>query len=248
MRLAAASKSCVLVSIRQALIHSRDKLSVSRLHLVASEHNSELMSKRIAMGQATRRARRRRCPVACSLLLFLVPPGSAFVVELSFTATATPRFASDPDSADDLVVGEPILPKEVKASFGDVVPLKRLGNASNVSSAKFGESVPLRRPDALEDNDAKQALDGMRKRNGIVAVMSIAFALTNWFWSFFHPIDSIELLVAMERDSPELSVIAKNGKPTVVDFWAPWYVAPFFPVTALITVLGATSASWKRLH
>lgn len=37
-----------------------------------------------------------------------------------------------------------------------------------------------------------------------------------------HPITSLSLLTEMQRNSADLSVIAHNGKPTVVDFWAPW--------------------------
>jgi thiol-disulfide isomerase/thioredoxin len=62
----------------------------------------------------------------------------------------------------------------------------------------------------------------MRKRNILVAVLSVVLALSNFGWQLLHPVQPIQLLYEMQLRSVPMSVIGKNGKPTVVDFWAPW--------------------------
>ena len=61
-----------------------------------------------------------------------------------------------------------------------------------------------------------------RSRNVVVAASSIAFAVLNYAWHFAHPTTAVQILMSMERQSAPLSVIGNNGKPTVIDFWAPW--------------------------
>lgn len=55
-----------------------------------------------------------------------------------------------------------------------------------------------------------------------VAVASGFAAVFNYAYQYTHPITSLSLLTEMQRNSEELSVIGRNGRPTVVDFWAPW--------------------------
>ena len=50
----------------------------------------------------------------------------------------------------------------------------------------------------------------------------MALAVTNWLWQYAHPLEPIQLLVELQQQSAPLSVIGRNNKPTVVDFWAPW--------------------------
>jgi thioredoxin-like negative regulator of GroEL len=46
--------------------------------------------------------------------------------------------------------------------------------------------------------------------------------MANYVYQYSHPITAIQLLTEMQQSSASMSVIGKNGKPTVVDFWAPW--------------------------
>ena len=61
-----------------------------------------------------------------------------------------------------------------------------------------------------------------RSRNVAVAVSSFAFAVLNYAYQFAHPTTAVQILLAMEGKSAPLSVIGNNGKPTLIDFWAPW--------------------------
>ena len=61
-----------------------------------------------------------------------------------------------------------------------------------------------------------------RRNNIAVAVLVFVAAIFNYSYQFTHPVTSLSLLTTMQRESADLSVIGKNGKPTVVDFWAPW--------------------------
>jgi len=77
----------------------------------------------------------------------------------------------------------------------------------------------------------KRQLETQRKLNDIkeekrksVAVAVIAFvaACLNYYYQYTHPITSLKLLTDMQRKSDDITLIGQNGKPTVVDFWAPW--------------------------
>ena len=59
-------------------------------------------------------------------------------------------------------------------------------------------------------------------RNAVVAASSVAFAVLNYAWHFAHPTTAVGILMSMEGRSAPLSVVGNNGKPTVIDFWAPW--------------------------
>lgn len=72
----------------------------------------------------------------------------------------------------------------------------------------------------------REALVAKREKEKLVklgvAVASGFAALFNYAYQYTHPITSLSLLTEMQRNSEELSVIGRNGRPTVVDFWAPW--------------------------
>ncbi len=109
-----------------------------------------------------------------------------------------------------------------------------------VSSSKFGDFVPLRKPEDEIDttqqgegiitspnlsDSATDELELIKKnklRNVIIAVSSFAFAIANYCWQLTHPITAVSILVSMENKSAPLTSIGNNGKPTVIDFWAPW--------------------------
>ena len=107
-------------------------------------------------------------------------------------------------------------------------------NATTTTTAttpQFGESVSLRdRPttsnvdDDDDDDNPVMTVAAMQRRNVAVAVASIFLAAANYFWQFTHPVTPVQLLATMQSHSSPVTVIGQNAKPTVVDFWAPWYV------------------------
>jgi thiol-disulfide isomerase/thioredoxin len=126
-----------------------------------------------------------------------------------------------------------------KAQFGDVVRLGSKPNSNAAKSPKFGDvvhldssskldSLPDTSPTLVEDcissspSEYESKLQTRRKNNIIVAVLSITLAFLNYFWQFTHPVSNIQLLAQMQDKSDSITTLGKNGKPTVVDFWAPW--------------------------
>jgi thiol-disulfide isomerase/thioredoxin len=71
-------------------------------------------------------------------------------------------------------------------------------------------------------SEARIAADNLLRRNKFVALAAISLAVLSWGWQVLHPIPPIQLLADMEKRSVDISVVGRNGKPTVVDFWAPW--------------------------
>lgn len=99
------------------------------------------------------------------------------------------------------------------------------------SSPQFGQVVsPLYLQNATESDDQVVVKDLLLEtpkkvsKNVVVAVASITFAVLQYAWQFMHPLEPLVLLAEMQERSQPLSVIGKNSKPTVVDFWAPWCV------------------------
>jgi len=76
--------------------------------------------------------------------------------------------------------------------------------------------------DVARKADASLALQQQQNRNLSVAIVSIILALTNFFWQYSHPKTGVQLLFTMQQSSAPITAIGTNGKPTVVDFWAPW--------------------------
>jgi thiol-disulfide isomerase/thioredoxin len=106
-------------------------------------------------------------------------------------------------------------------------PLFQLGNV--LVDDKKGSMINNKNGKAAaantKNNDrskARIAADNLLRRNKLVAVASITLAIASWTWQVFHPVTPIQLLADMERRSADISVVGKNGKPTLVDFWAPW--------------------------
>ncbi|KAL7526987.1 hypothetical protein ACHAWF_001994 [Thalassiosira exigua] len=108
---------------------------------------------------------------------------------------------------------------------------------SSGQSAGFGESVPYvplsqRGSNEAGSNQGVLSMEGgvdeaetlakNRIRNVAVAVASFAVAVFNYGWQFTHPVTAVEILQTMEKQSSPLTAIGNNGKPTVIDFWAPW--------------------------
>ena len=70
--------------------------------------------------------------------------------------------------------------------------------------------------------EAEEKLKAEKRINIVVAVLAFIAALLNYAWNFTHPVTPVQVLAEMQSTSAPLNVIGKNGKPTVVDFWAPW--------------------------
>jgi thiol-disulfide isomerase/thioredoxin len=116
------------------------------------------------------------------------------------------------------------------AQFGDVV---RLGSGNHQpeineeDSAFFAptESISSKKPLSSAVLDAEEVVKSRKKKNMFVAAASVGLALVNYFYQFTHPLSSLQLLSNMQHDhAPEttLQLLGNNGKPTMVDFWAPW--------------------------
>jgi len=107
-------------------------------------------------------------------------------------------------ASDDAINDENTYEKSV--SF---VPL---GQRNDISSSGAGESIDYG-ADVLKRN---------KIRNVAVAIASFGLAILNYLWQFTHPVTSISILSSMQEQSAPITAIGNNGKPTVVDFWAPW--------------------------
>mmetsp|Transcript_10655 Transcript_10655/g.15911 ORF Transcript_10655/g.15911 Transcript_10655/m.15911 type:complete len:360 (-) Transcript_10655:123-1202(-) len=70
--------------------------------------------------------------------------------------------------------------------------------------------------------EKRKSLQKDRKINIGVAVLSFFAAFANYAYQFVHPVTAVELLSEMTSTSAPLESIGRNGKPTLVDFWAPW--------------------------
>lgn len=83
--------------------------------------------------------------------------------------------------------------------------------------------TPQEKQTRIQQRQALLSQETNKKRNNIlVAVVAFSLAIFNYAWQYTHPITSLAILTEMQRNSQELNVIGNNGKPTVVDFWAPW--------------------------
>eukprot|EP00560_Eucampia_antarctica_P008997 CAMPEP_0197825578 /NCGR_PEP_ID=MMETSP1437-20131217/2623_1 /TAXON_ID=49252 ORGANISM="Eucampia antarctica, Strain CCMP1452" /NCGR_SAMPLE_ID=MMETSP1437 /ASSEMBLY_ACC=CAM_ASM_001096 /LENGTH=344 /DNA_ID=CAMNT_0043425621 /DNA_START=81 /DNA_END=1115 /DNA_ORIENTATION=+ len=65
-------------------------------------------------------------------------------------------------------------------------------------------------------------LEKEKRTNIGVAVFSFLAAVLNYGYQLLNPVTELQLLVSMQDQSSPLTYIGHNGKPTVVDFWAPW--------------------------
>jgi len=63
-----------------------------------------------------------------------------------------------------------------------------------------------------------------RQKNVLVGVLSVVLAISNYAWQWTHPVTPIQLLFEMQQASAPIKVVGNTDKPTVIDFWAPWYV------------------------
>jgi thiol-disulfide isomerase/thioredoxin len=180
---------------------------------------------------------------AMILLLTLIPSTIAFVSPPSSMRIHSSQLRVTDDTESVFIVAEEGRSNETTfvadSQFGDVMPLR---NGDGKTNPQFGDVVLLNKPteestaplmqeDMLTSSTASSAtgtvaagtqVESRKRNNSIVAVLSISLAFMNYFWQFTHPISAIQLLYTMEQSSAPITAIANNGKPTVVDFWAPW--------------------------
>lgn len=110
----------------------------------------------------------------------------------------------------------PYVPLSQRSSNNLQQDIESLPSVSMVSSASSSSSAPT------TTIDETQLLKQSRTRNIIIAIASFTIAIFNYLWQFTHPITAIEILTQMDKQSAPLTSIGNNGKPTVIDFWAPW--------------------------
>jgi thiol-disulfide isomerase/thioredoxin len=82
------------------------------------------------------------------------------------------------------------------------------------------------------------SLESRRKTNIAVAVASVVLALSNYLYHYLNPVSPLALLVNMQSQSAPLTLIGKNNKPTVVDFWAPWCTNCQYMAATLASIEG----------
>jgi thiol-disulfide isomerase/thioredoxin len=97
--------------------------------------------------------------------------------------------------------------------FGDTV--SRTGGPSSASTAS---SATI----ASDMSDSVSEVARIQRRNIVTAVVAIALAVSNYVWQLSHPVTAIQLLTSMQGQSESITIVGRNAKPTVVDFWAPW--------------------------
>mmetsp|Transcript_10459 Transcript_10459/g.30755 ORF Transcript_10459/g.30755 Transcript_10459/m.30755 type:complete len:330 (-) Transcript_10459:180-1169(-) len=84
------------------------------------------------------------------------------------------------------------------------------------------ESDEERRRRVSDRLAAEEEARAKKRTNAAVAVLAFAAAVLNYGWKVTHPVTAVEILAEMQSQSAPLTVIGRNGRPTVVDFWAPW--------------------------
>lgn len=132
----------------------------------------------------------------------------------SFTdnATVDPVFNNDEFRNNQYVGSSP-----ESSGFGQSVPYVPLSQRNQPSASGQKESFST-----INTYDESQVLKRNRIRNIAVAITSFAFSIIHYAWQFTHPVTAVELLATMQSQSAPLTSIGNNGKPTVIDFWAPW--------------------------
>lgn len=112
--------------------------------------------------------------------------------------------------------------------WGQSVDIRQKPESAEDNDSLWGKSVAINSQNeepaivATEEVSPLEELERRKKRNIVVGCLSILIAIFNYGWTFTHPLTPVQLLSDMQSQSAPMSAIGTNGKPTVVDFWAPW--------------------------
>lgn len=92
-------------------------------------------------------------------------------------------------------------------------------------------AAPVSRTGTSSISNLNAGVETKRRNNVLIALGSFTLAILNYAYHFTHPLSSLQILSTLQYQSPPLSIVGSNQKPTVVDFWAPWcenckYFAP----------------------
>ena len=186
----------------------------------------------------------RRYPRCCSYLILLSLIAtlsksiSAFqlhttVVSNTYHTThITSSLLSSTNSDDSIEDSSSSSNLESKADdgFGKSVPYVPLSQRNTNGQNNDGTTDNILSSVSISDggstsvvlSNEEELLKQSKIRNIIVAISSFAFAIFNYGYHFTHPVTAIEILTTMQKQSAPLTDIGNNGKPTVIDFWAPW--------------------------
>jgi thiol-disulfide isomerase/thioredoxin len=118
------------------------------------------------------------------------------------------------------------------AEFGQVVQRRPANFTSGGGGGGVGElllsSPPQLSPSATEgrresESSGAPSIESIRRRNVATAIAAVLLAVLNYGYQFLNPSNNpAQLLAQMQASSSDLSIIGSNGRPTLVDFWAPW--------------------------
>lgn len=114
---------------------------------------------------------------------------------------------------------------ESSSKFGHFVPLNRAADQKMDMNMQQSEGILSSQKLSTNNDDSSTEMEIIKRnrlRNVIIAVSSFAFAIINYCWQLTHPVTALSILVSMENNSAPLTSVGNNGKPTVIDFWAPW--------------------------
>jgi thiol-disulfide isomerase/thioredoxin len=156
----------------------------------------------------------RRLVTLCTGLLLFPCPGASLLSTTKFLACQTS--CRHPFSKPHFSVGDDTEIIEQETMSAQERVLRKAGLWDEDEEGKSHQEAKEITP------TASQALEEQRGRNLQVAIISVVLAITSFFWEYTHPVTNVQLLMSMQQSSVPACTIGTNGKPSVVDFWAPW--------------------------